>query len=526
MRNKLYQLAFLFLFLSFFSVVMNYDKEQISTVFKKEIPQEIDITYAVAEPLKSLDPAEANNMSEAKVLSNIFEGLVRYKSGSSDVEPCLATNWEVSKDGCNWTFYLRKNVSFHDGTPFNAEAVKINIERQLPPRKKDTMSYGGFTFGMVKSVKVIDDHTIKFTLKTPYSPFLRNLAMPWSAPVVSPKSLRTVPKNNKQNFAGTGPFMLADWRDGAPILLANEKYWGKKPLIRSIAFLPQSPQQRADALKKGDVQMVDLSDLPLKDIEPLEKMDIFSQTAASLGYLGMYNDRPPFNNDKVRRALCMAIDTKELTTRMFGPKSFVANSILPPGIAGYNESLKPYFGDSEKAKTLLKQYGYPNGLDITLITYNTSRPYNLLGGTELANLIKNQLSSAGIRVKIKVYPWHEFKSALHKQQGDAFLFGWVSDNLDPDNFLYTLLSSKENGKTNFTYYKNSEVDRLISAAQLEQDEKIRTRLYYHAQQVMLQDTPMVFLNYGQDRIAMAKNLKNVEITNFGIPKFYNAYIQN
>lgn len=525
MKNKLYQLVFLFLFLGFLSVIMNYHKDNFPVLSKAEIPKEIDLTYAMAEPLNTLEPAEANNMSEAKVLSNIFEGLVRYRPGSSDVEPCLATHWETSKDGCNWTFHLRKNINFHDGTPFNAEAVKINVERQLPPQKKDTMSYGSFTFGLVKAVDVIDEYTIKFTLKTPYSPFLRNLAMPWSAPIVSPQSLRAATKDNQINYAGTGPFFLADWRDGAPILLANEKYWGKKPLIKSIAFLPQSPQQRATALDKGIVQLVDLSDLPPADINS-ERMVITTQTAASIGYLGMYNNRPPFNNDKVRRALCMSIDTKDLSKQMFGQQDLAANSILPPGIAGHNENLKPYYGGSERAKELLKQYGYPKGLDITLITYNTPRPYNLLGGTELANIIKKQLAPAGIRVNVKTYPWHEFKSALHKQQGDAFLFGWVSDNLDPDNFLYTLLSANETAKTNLTYYKNSEVDRLISAAQKEQDEQTRIRLYYHAQQIMLHDTPMVFLNYGQEKVAIAKNVKDVEITSFGIPLFGRAYIQN
>ncbi|ABO49030.1 extracellular solute-binding protein, family 5 [Desulforamulus reducens MI-1] len=523
MKNKLFQLAFLFLFLSFFSVVVNYDKGASPTFFKKEIPQQIDITYALAEPLKSLDPAEANNMSEAKVLSNIFEGLVRYQSGTSEIEPCLATHWELSKDGCSWVFHLRKNVTFHDGTPFNAQAVKISIERQLPPQKKDTMSYGSFTFGMLKKIEVIDNYTINFLLTTPYSPFLRNLAMPWAAPIISPSSLKNL-GNDKMLLAGTGPFYLADWRNGAPILLANEKYWDKKPFIKSLSFLPQSPQQRLASLNKGTVEMADVSGLPGDTIKA-QNVITTSQSSASLSYLGMFNNRPPFNNDKVRRALCMAIDTRELTKNIFGDQSLAANSILPPEILGYNKNLRPYFGGPEKAKALLSQYGYTEGLDITLITYNTPRPYNPLGGTELATTIKKQLAKAGIRVNVKVYPWHEFKSALRKQEGDAFLFGWVSDNLDPDNFLYTLLASDEITKTNLTHYKNSEVDRLISAAQREQDEKIRKRLYYHAQQIMLQDTPMVFLNYGQDKIALTKNIQNLKLNPFGIPLFAKAYIQ-
>lgn len=525
MRNKLYQIAFLLLFLSYFSVVINHNKEHLPAAGeKKEVSGQIDLTYAVAEPVKSLDPAEANSLSEAKVLANIFEGLVRFKPNSTEIEPCLATNWEVSPDGLYWTFYLRRDVYFHDTTPFTAEAVKLSVERQLPPHKKDNMIYGSFTFGMVKSMEILDDYTIKFNLRSPYSPFLRNLAMPWAAPIISPAAVKKFGEEFNKNPVGTGPYYLAEWRDNTPVLVANGRYWGQKPRIQSVAFSPGSQEQRLNSLNSGASGIADLAARQAEHINA-EKVSVICRPSPSLGYLGMFNNRPPFNSSRARRAVCMAIDRGVIAQELFGDPSLAANSILPPKILGYNRELEPYSGGAQRARSLLKNYGYPDGLDITLITYNTVRPYNPLGGTELAGIIKKQLAEANIRVTVKSYPWHEFKSALRKQEGDAFLFGWVGDNLDPDNFLYTLLASDVVSQTNLTHYKNSEVDRLISAAQQEHDEKIRQRLYYHAQQIVLQDTPMVFLAYGQDCFGVAKNLQGVEINPFGIPLFRNAYIQ-
>lgn len=515
MQSKFYQVVFLLLCVSLMAVVVNSHKEVLPATSQKfELPDKIDVTYALSEPITTLDPAQANNLSEAKVLANIYEGLVRWHPNTHALEPCLATSWQVSQNGYSWTFHLRKGVQFHDGTPFNAAAVKYSVERQLPPKKKDNMSYGTFTFGMVKAVHILDDYTIKFDLKAPYSPFLRNLAMPWAAPIVSP---------TKQT--GTGPFFLAQWQNKNPLLLANEKYWGGKPKIKSLSFTYLPPQQRLEQLQDSNLQIIDLAELEQK-VQRDQNIELIKQTSASIGYLGLYNNRKPFSNDKVRRAVCLAIDAQAVARELYGSPSLAANSILPPTLMGYNKDLHPYSGGTIKAKDLLKTYGYPNGLDITLLTYQTTRPYNPLGGQPLAEIIKKQLAPAGIRVTIKAYPWHQFKTSLRNQEGDAFLFGWTGDNLDPDNFMYTLLASDQIPQNNLVHYKNSEFDRLISAAQHEQDDNLRQRLYFHAQQIMLQDTPMVFLNYGQDSLAVAKKLQGVQLNPYGIPLFAGAYLES
>nr|WP_315989570.1 ABC transporter substrate-binding protein [Desulforamulus aquiferis] len=306
--------------------------------------------------------------------------------------------------------------------------------------------------------------------------------------------------------------------------MANQSYWGKRPKINSILFAHGTVNERINSVNSG---LADIADIPAKQLAKLtkENMSKLSQPSASLGYLGMYNDRPPFNNSRIRRAICVAMDRKEIAQELFGDNSLAANSVLPPLILGYNKDLTPYSGGAQNAKELLRAAGYPNGIDITLISYTSPRPYNPIGSTLLADIVKRQLAKADIRVTIKSYPWHEFKTALNNQQGDAFLFGWVGDNMDPDNFLYTLLASGATPQTNLTKYKNSEVDRLISAAQKEHDESVRKRLYFHAQQIILQDTPMVFLNYGKDTIAVADYIKEVSLNPFGLPLFKDAYIK-
>lgn len=523
MRSKLYQLAFLIIFLSFFSLMLKHYQGNTPAV-SDPLPTEYEAIYATQEPFKSLDPAEANNLSEAKVLVNIFEGLVRFKPNSTDIEPCLATDWEVSADGRTWVFSLRKGVLFHDNTPFTAEAVKFTVERQLQPLKKDNMTYGNFTFGIVQSVEVVNDYTIKFTLNSSYSPFLRNLAMPWAAPIVSPASVNKQGDNFYKNPVGTGPYYLAGWDGENPVLMANNKYWGQVPKINSILFTYGPLTERTHSFNTG---IADIADIPTRQLERVAREGnlILKQSSASLGYLGMYNDRPPFNNPRVRRALCVAIDRKEIAQKLFSDSSLAANSPLPPNILGYHKDLKPYSGGPKVAKELLKAAGFPSGLDITLINYNSPRPYNPLGSVVLPDLVKRQLAEAGIRVTIKSYAWHEFKTALNNQEGDAFLFGWVGDNMDPDNFLYTLLSSGGIPQTNLTKYKNSEVDRLITAAQKERDEAVRRRLYFHAQQIILQDTPIVFLNYGQDTIVVGDYIKELTLNPYGLPLFAGAYIK-
>jgi len=456
------------------------------------------LVYARSMDSTTLDPAFSQDDESNKVITNVFEGLVRFKPGTTTIEPCLAEAWRVSSDGREWTFYLRRNVKFHDGTPFNSEAVRFSVERQMPSQHTDRATYASFTFGMVESIKTPDPYTVKFILKFPYAPFLNNLAMPSSAPIVSPTAASAMGESFGERPVGTGPYRFVSWKKGKSITLKeNRDYWGKLPECQTLIFtVIRNSRLRSLALKIGLADIID--GITAADARFLEQKGypVLQKTGLDLNYLGFFTDKEPFDNPEVRKAISMLIDRKQIVTGLFQRTSIEANSPLPPGVLGYdpNIQLPPY--DPTGAKELLARNGYSGGLKIRIITYNNSRPYNPAGGEKLAAFLQEELTKAGVETEIKAYPWSQYKEALLQEEGNAFLYGWISDNGDPDNFLYTLLSSSQiESGLNTARYRNKELDLLLVRAQQETEPALREQIYRSAVKIVVNDTPWLFLNH-------------------------------
>lgn len=472
-------------------------------------PDDQTLVYARGGDSVTLDPALAQDEESYKVMGNIFEGLVRLKPGTTEIEPCLAQTWQVSADGLAWTFYLRKNVTFHDGTPFDAAAVQFNVERQLPPRRTENMAYASFVFGMVEKVEIINTHTVRFILKYPYAPLLHNLAMPAAAPMVSPAAVELLGNDCSSHPVGTGPFKFGRWEKEQNIILhANPSYWGQPPQCRRLVFtVIKNSRFRALALKMGFADIID--GISPRDARLLAQSDcrITRRPGLDLSYLGFYTDKKPFDNPELRRAVSMSIDRERLVTTLYQTEPYVANGPLPPGVLGYSPDTRPLPYDPAGARELLARNGLAAGMKITIITYTNTRAYNPAGGEQLAAAIRADLAGAGIDATIKAYPWPQYKEALYREEGDAFLYGWISDNGDPDNFLYTLLSSAqiENG-LNTARYRNQAVDTLLTQAQREMDPLRREALYRNIVQMVLRDTPWVCLNHSLILTAAAPDI--------------------
>ncbi|MDD4767913.1 MAG: ABC transporter substrate-binding protein [Desulfotomaculaceae bacterium] len=455
------------------------------------------LIYGRSQDAVTLDPAFSQDDESNKVIANIFEGLVRFKPGTSTIEPCLAEGWRVSPDGREWTFFLRKDVIFHDGTTFNSEAVRFSIERQLPPQRTESAGYASFVFGMVESIKTPDLYTVQFKLKYPYAPFLNNLAMPAAAPIVSPAAVNALGEEFGEKPVGTGPYRFSSWKKGKNIILKeNRDYWNKLPECPTLVFnVIQNNRLRALALKLGLVDIVD--SLAPSDARYLEQkgLPVMQAPGLDLNYLGFFTDKEPFDDPAVRKAVSMLIDRKHIT-EIYQGAAIEANGPLPPGLLGYDASLNSIAYDPVGAQELLAGAGYAEGLQFEIITYTSPRPYNLAGGDILASAIQKELAHAGVGTVIKSYSWDQYKEALFNKEGNAFLYGWISDNGDPDNFLYILLSSSqiENG-LNAARYRNNEVDLLLVKAQLETEPALREKIYRNAIEKITQDAPWVFLNH-------------------------------
>ena len=461
----------------------------------------------------TLDPAYAVDLESARVLVNIFEGLVRYKEGSTEIEPCLATSWEVKSEGLEWIFHLRKGVLFQDGTPFNAAAVKYSINRQLSNPHKRDMLYAGFVFAPLEEIRVIDEYTIKFDLKYPYAPFLNNLAMPMAAPVISPAASEKYGHDFGQNPVGTGPYHLSKWaKDRHLILDAFAGYWGEPPAMPKLVFkVVADEEDRQSQLLGGQGDIIDPITPAAAAILGQMGLALQQTPALDVGYLGFFADQSPFKDPRVRRAAAMAINREELINDVLGPGCIPATGALPATVLGSSKLTTPT-RDLAAARALLTEAGYGDGLDIVLITYHETRPYNPAGGRQLAGALKEQLAVAGFRVTVQVYPWDEYKKAIRNKEGNAFLYGWISDNGDPDNFLYTLLASNQiPSGLNASRYSNPELDTLLLSAQGIKDREIRGEVYLRAQQILAQDNPLLFINHSLHLAATSREVEGYVI---------------
>ncbi|MFC7443177.1 ABC transporter substrate-binding protein [Laceyella putida] len=466
------------------------------------------LIYGRGEDAKLLDPIQVTDGESTKVTDQIFDNLVEYADGNTDVVPSLAESWEVSADAKVWTFKLRKDVKFHDGTPFNADAVVYNFERWAdkshPEHKGGDFSYYGYMFGgykgdaghKIKSVTAVDEYTVKFELTSPQAPFLQNLAMS-AFGIASPTAVKKDPAAFAQHPIGTGPFKFKEWKKNDTITLEkNPDFWRKgEPKLDKVIFkvIPDNAA-RFTALKSGDVDIID--GLNPSDVGPAEKdskLQVFKQVGMNVGYLAFNTEKKPFDNPKVRQAINHAVNKEALIKNFYSGLAKPAVNPMPDFMLGYNKNVKDYEFNLDKAKQLLAEAGYPDGFEVEFYAMTAPRPY-MPDGKKVAEYIQADLAKIGVKVKIVTYDWQIYLDKTGKGEHQMALFGWNGDNGDPDNFLYVLLD-KDNTRTpdagNIAFYKNDELHDLLIKAQESSDEKERADLYAKAQEIIKQDAPWV-----------------------------------
>jgi len=491
-----------------------------------QAPPGVLIVGQIAEP-KSLDPAAVTAVNDFRILVNVYEGLTRYKSGTLEVEPALATSWNISEDGTEYTFTLRDGVTFHDGTPFNAEAVKFNFDRMLDENHPfhDTGPFPlSFFFGAVEETEVVDDMTVKFTLNAPYAPFLSNLAYPTGL-IVSPAAVTADGKDFGRNPVGTGPFEFAEWRSNEAVVVErNDAYWGEKAGTEAVVFRPitDANTRVAEMLAGGIDLMVEVPPTSLGQFSG-DGFSVAEQAGPHVWFLILNAKEGPFADKRVRQAANYAINKEAIVNDVLEGTATVAAGPTPPAFAwAYNESLDPYPYDPEKAKALLAEAG-AEGAELTFFV--TEGGSGMLDPIPMGTAIQADLQAVGLNVTIETYEWNTFLGEVNpglEGKADMAEMAWMTN--DPDTLPYLALRSEawpDNGGFNSGYYANPKVDELLEAARTATDQDERARLYREMQTIVQEDAPWVFVaNWKQNAVTSDR------VENFGLEPSFLLHLKN
>jgi peptide/nickel transport system substrate-binding protein len=460
----------------------------------KKIDTDTLIFAQGAEP-RGLDPALVDDGESSKVIVNIYEGLLKYAKDGTALEPCLAETWDVSEDGLTYTFHLRQGVKFQDGTDFNAEAVKFNIERQMAGTATAEMTYADFVYGYVTKVEAPDANTVVITLKDKCTPFLYNLAMSMAAPMVSPKALQDNNGSVMEKPVGTGPYSFVRWDKGQDVvLIRNDNYWGTKAATKNVIFkiIPDNAA-RVTALINGEVDMIDGIDKNVVDQIKKGGMTVDQPDGMNVNYMA-YNTTTSeiFSNPENRKAVSQAIDVAELVKGLYGDYASQATTILPSFVPGYSADIKQVAYDPDAAAATLAKNGVT---EIRMLTYSNPRPYNTATGQTLAEAIQGYLAKVGVTVKIDVFDWTPYKEEVKKGDFDIAFYGWTGDNGDPDNFMALL--SDTDPAMNIAHFADPAYLDLIAQGKSTPAGADRDAIYKQLEQIQVDQNPWLVISHAK-----------------------------
>jgi peptide/nickel transport system substrate-binding protein len=482
-----------------------------------QTPPNVLIVGQIAEP-KSLDPQTVTAVNDFRILMNLYDGLVRYTDGALEVEPALAESWTISEDGKQYTFELRRDVKFHDGTPFNAEAVSFNFERMLDEEHPfhDTGPFPlAFFFSSIDRVETDGDYRVVFHLKEPYAPFLSNLAYPTGL-IVSPAAVEKDGKEFGRRPVGTGAFRFEEWESNSRVVVTrNPDYWDGAPALEAVVFRPitDANTRVAEMLSGGIDVMVEVPPDNLATFAKDAMYEVHEQSGPHLWFLILNTKEGIFTDKRARQAVNYAIDKRALTENVLQGTAEVAAGPTPPAFAwAYNDQLEPYPHEPEKARALLKEAG-AEGAKLTF--YVTEGGSGMLDPVSMAAAIQADLAKVGLDVEIETYEWNTFLGKVNpglEGKADMAEMAWMTN--DPDTLPYLALrtdASPDKGGFNSGYYSNPEVDRLLEEARRSTDKAERARLYREMQAIVRDDAPWAFVANWKQNAVTTKRVRDFKL---------------
>jgi glutathione transport system substrate-binding protein len=472
-----------------------------------------EVVMAVASTFTTMDPYDANDTLSLSVHKAFYEGLYGFDKDMK-VVPVLAEDHAVSRDGLVYTFRLRKGVKFHDGTDFTADAVKVNLDRATNP---DNHLKRYSLFSNVARTEAVDPHTVRITLRKPFSAFVNVMAHP-SAVMISPAALkRWGSRDIAFHPVGTGPFTFVEWRQTDHVKVArNPRYWRPGvPKVDAIVFRPVVDNNtRSAVLRTGEAHFA--FPVPYEQAAVLQGtpgLEVIGGPSIIARYMAMNVRRKPFDDARVRQAINYAIDKQALAKVAFAGWAVPSEGVVPPGVE-YAVKLGPWPHDPRRARELLAEAGLEKGFETELWS-----AYNNTTAQKVIQFLQQQLAQVGIRARVQALEAGQRVERVESVQrpDDAgvrlYYVGWSSSTGEADWALRPLLATESWPPRlfNMAYYSNDKVDAAIQRALGTTDRGEKAAAYREAQEQVWKDAPWAFLVTEKILYARSKRLSGVSV---------------
>ncbi len=482
---------------------------------------------SIGEP-SILNPILASDSSSFDIIDLVYNGLVKYDQDIKLVGD-LAEKWDISKDGLTITFFLRKNVQWHDGSPFTSEDVLFTYQKLIDPGIKTPFSSN---FQLVSKVEAPDPYTVIIRYKEPFAPALESWGMG-----ILPKHILGTLKAEEFNICdfnrspvGTGPYKFKEWQTGQKVILeSNPDYFDGRPYIDKYIYqiIPDQSVQLL-SLKTHAIDMMSLTaDIYVKEAsapEFAQGINSFRYPSFSYTYLAYNLNNPLFKNTRwTRQALSYAINRQEIIDGTLQSMGTICTGPFPNRSWAYNPEVKPYEYNPEKAKTMLANIGWKDTnndgylekggrkFEFTILTNQGNKERELA-----ATIIQEQLKKIGVKVNVRILEWstliHQY---MDKKNFDAILLGW---NMTPDPDCFDIWSSEKTreGEYNFISYKNPQVDILLALGRKTFDREERMKIYHKVHALIAEDQPYAFLYVRDSLIGVDKRFQGIKVEPIGI----------
>lgn len=483
------------------------------------------LIFARGSDAQKLDPADVDDGESVNTLSQICEGLVRFKSGTLEIEECLADSYSISPDGLVYTFNIREGVRFHDGTPLDAEAAAFSFLRQMDPDHpahldEAAFAYWNYLYQDIESVEAVAPMVLEIRLKQPNAAMLRSLAV-FPAWLISPKSFETFGSEMQRHPVGTGPFEFVEWRPNEAIMMQrNDDYWGEaSDFERLVMKVVPDNTTRLLQLKSGAIHGMDgLQPTEVSALRNDPAITVYEEAGLNVGYLAFNLETERVSIPEVREAISLAIDKENLATVALEGAGRPAHYPLPKGFIGYPEVEDVFVYDIERARKLVASYlELFADRPLEILVMNAPRPY-MPDPVTAATFIRGQIEAIGIPAKVVSVDFKTQLDQLRNAEHEVGIIGWVGDNGDTDNFLSVFFGSwaaEKGSATNMSFYKNKEMDELLLAARKEIDEDKRAALYREVLKIWNRDLPIIPLCHGDNIVVLSSQFEGFKLQKIG-----------